>query len=106
MSAAEPGSHGDWDVVLETSQVYEAELAALRLRAAGLDARVIDQSYRQEPMPMVRAFSVVRVLVQADQAETARQLLREPHDLPEDAESDARSDAENDAGNDDGNEGT
>ena len=78
-------SHGDWDVVLETSQIYEAELAALRLREAGLDPRVIDQSYRQEPVPMVRAFSVVRVLVKAEQAPDARRLLQEPHDLPEDA---------------------
>jgi hypothetical protein len=85
VSEAETGSHGDWDVVLETSQLYEAELAALRLREAGLDPRVIDQSYRQEPVPMVRAFSVVRVLVKAEQAEAARRLLREPHDLPEDA---------------------
>lgn len=87
MSAAEPGSHGDFDVVLETSQLYEAEFAALRLREAGLDARVIDQSYRQEPVPMVRAFSVVRVLVKAEQADAARRLLQELHDLPEDAES-------------------
>jgi hypothetical protein len=87
VSGAEPGSHGDWDVVLETNQLYEAELAALRLRDAGLDARVIDQSYRQEPVPMVRAFSTVRVLVKLEQAEAARLLLQEPHDLPEDAES-------------------
>ena len=85
MSEAEPGSHDDWDVVLETSQLYEAELAALRLREAGFDPRVIDQSYRQEPLPMVRALSVVKVLVKAERAEAARQLLSEPHDLPEDA---------------------
>ena len=85
MSAAEHGSHGDWDVVLETNQLYEAELAALRLREAELEVRVIDQSYRQEPVPMVRAFSVVRVLVVAERADAARLLLREPHDLPEDA---------------------
>lgn len=85
MSEAEPGSHDDWDVVLETSQLYEAELAALRLREAGFDPRVIDQSYRQEPMPMVRALSVVKVLVKAERADAARQLLSEPHDLPEDA---------------------
>jgi len=85
VSEAEPGSHDDWDVVLETSQLYEAELAALRLREAGFDPRVIDQSYRQEPLPMVRALSVVKVLVKAERAEAARQLLSEPHDLPEDA---------------------
>jgi hypothetical protein len=85
VSGDHPGSHGDWDVVLETSQLYEAELAALRLRDAGLEAQVIDQSYRQEPLPMLRSFAVVRVLVKADEAEAARLLLQEPHDLPEDA---------------------
>jgi hypothetical protein len=82
--SGKPASHGDWDSVLETSQVYEAELAALRLREAGIEARVIDQSYRQEPVPMVRSFAVVRVLVPAASAAEARQLLSEPQDLPED----------------------
>jgi hypothetical protein len=82
--SAKPPSHGDWDAVLETSQVYEAELAALRLRESGLEVRVIDQSYRQEPVPMVRSFALVRVLVPAASAEEARRLLSEPHDLPED----------------------
>lgn len=86
MSEAEP-SHGDWDVVLEANQVFEAELAALRLREAGIDARVIDQSYRQEPLPLVRSFAVVRVLVAAERADEARRLLQERHDLPEDADS-------------------
>jgi hypothetical protein len=36
---------------------------------------------------MVRSFAVVRVLVEAGQAEAARQLLDEPRDLPEDADS-------------------
>jgi hypothetical protein len=70
-------SHGDWDTVLETRQVYEAELAAGRLREAGLDARVIDQSYRQEPVPSVRSFALVRVLVPAEQAAEARRVLAE-----------------------------
>ena len=86
MSEAEP-SHGDWDVVLEASQLFEAELAALRLREAGIEARVIDQSYRQEPLPLVRSFAVVRVLVMAERADEARRLLQERHDLPEDADS-------------------
>ena len=41
MSEGEP-SHGDWDVVLEANQVFEAELAVLRLREAGIDVCVID----------------------------------------------------------------
>jgi hypothetical protein len=77
VSAAEHGSHGDWDVVLETNQLYEAELAALRLREAELEVRVIDQSYRQEPVPLVRAFSLVRVLVPAASAAEARRILAE-----------------------------
>jgi hypothetical protein len=78
-------SHGDWDVVLETSQVYEAELAALRLREAGLEARVIDQSYRQEPVPFVPGLARVRVLVPAASAARARAVLAEGEGLAEDA---------------------
>jgi hypothetical protein len=85
--AASP-SHGDWDVAMETGQVYEAELAALRLREAGIDSRVIDQSYRQEPLPSVRALSLVRVLVPAERAAEARRVLAEGQALPEDAETD------------------
>ena len=77
MTGGGRSSHGDWDTVLETRQVYEAELAAGRLREAGLDAQVIDQSYRQEPVPSVRSFALVRVLVPADQAAEARRVLAE-----------------------------
>jgi len=70
-------------VVLETSQLYEAELAALRLREAGFDPRVIDQSYRQEPVPSVRSLAIVRVLVPAERAREARALLAEAAEPPE-----------------------
>lgn len=83
---AKEASHDDWDTVLVVGQVYEAELAALRLRDAGIEARVIDQSYRQEPLPSVRAFAVVRVLVPADRAEEARRTLAEGEALPEDVD--------------------
>ena len=86
MTGAARSSHGDWDTVLEARQLYEAELAAGRLREAGLDARVIDQSYRQEPLPTVRSFALVRVLVPAEQAAEARRVLAERPDLPEAAE--------------------
>ena len=86
MSGKPRASHGDWDAVLETSQLYEAELAALRLRASGLEARVIDQSYRQEPAPLVPGLARVRVLVPADRAAEARRLLAGDSKLPEDAE--------------------
>ena len=83
---AESPRSEDWDVALETGQVYEAELAALRLRDAGIEARVIDQSYRQEPIPSVRALALVKVLVPAPRASEARRLLAEGAALPEDAE--------------------
>jgi hypothetical protein len=79
-------THGDWDVAAETGQLYEAEVMALRLRDAGIEARVIDQSYRQEPLPSVRALSLVRVFVPAEQAALARRVLAEGGTLPEDAE--------------------
>jgi hypothetical protein len=90
---AKTPTHDDWDTVLEAAQVYEAELAALRLREAGIEARVIDQSYRQEPLPSVRALSLVRVLVPAERAAEARRVLSENAALPEDAE-DAPEDTE------------
>ena len=86
MSGDVRGSHGDWDTVLETRQVYEAELAAGRLREAGVDARVIDQSYRQEPVPSVPGLARVRVLVPAERAAEARAVLAEEAEPPEGAE--------------------
>ena len=86
MSGGGRVSHGDWDTVLETRQVYEAEIAAGRLRQAGLDAQVVDQSYRQEPVPSVRSFAVVRVLVPVAQAAAAREILAERVELPEGVE--------------------
>ncbi|HXB57577.1 MAG TPA: hypothetical protein VN461_22635 [Vicinamibacteria bacterium] len=80
------GSHGGWDTVAESGQLYEAELMALRLREAGLEARVLDQSYRQEPLPSVRSFALVRVLVPVEDAAAARRVLAEGVGLPEDAE--------------------
>jgi len=86
VSAGGRVSHGDFDTVLETRQVYEAEIAAGRLRQAGLDAQVVDQSYRQEPVPSVRSFAVVRVLVPVAQAAEAREILAERPELPEGVE--------------------
>jgi len=85
VSGPKPPSHGDWDVVLETQQIYEAEFAALRLREAGLEVQVVDKSYRQEPVPSVQSFAQVHVLVPADSAATARRVLAEGAMLPEDA---------------------
>lgn len=73
----EKGAGEDWEVVAEVSEIYEAELIALRLRGGGLEARVIDQSFRQEPLPAVRSFAIVRVHVPAANAEEARRILAE-----------------------------
>ena len=75
-----------WVQVAETAQAYEAELIALKLREAGMDARVVDQTFRQEPLPSVRSFAVVRVVVPQDAEARARAVLAESVDLPSDAE--------------------
>ena len=66
---------GDWEVVAEVADRYEAELMAGHLRAAGIEARVIDKSFRQEPLPSVRSFAIVRVYVPADQLGESKRLL-------------------------------
>jgi hypothetical protein len=72
--------------VAEAARRYEADLMALRLREHGIDAQVVDQSFQQEPLPDVRSFAVVRVLVPTPQAEEARRILAELEPLPEDVE--------------------
>ncbi len=72
--------------VAEAGQLYQAELMALRLRAHGLDAHVVDQTFHLEPIPNVRSFAVVRVMVPRDQADEARRILAAVDPLPEDAE--------------------
>jgi hypothetical protein len=69
------GSYDGWEQVAESGDLLEAELIALRLREAGVAAEVIDQSFRQEPLPNVRSFAVVRVVVPAEQARLAREAL-------------------------------
>jgi putative signal transducing protein len=85
MADEAPGEHVQ---VAETGQGYEAELIALRLRANGIDAHVVDQTFHAEPLPNVRSFAVVRVMVPAAQADAARRVLAESAALPEDADSD------------------
>jgi hypothetical protein len=75
-----------WVQVVETAQPYEAELIALRLRDAEIETRVVDQTFRQEPLPSVRSFAVVRVLVPEDKEAQAHEVLGRTVDLPPDAE--------------------
>jgi len=84
---AQGASYDDFAQVAESGQVFEAELMALRLRAHGIDAHVVDQTFHQEPLPNVRAFSVVRVLVPKAEADEARRILAEARPLPDDGES-------------------
>jgi hypothetical protein len=72
--------------VAETGQIYEAELIALRLRSNDIDAHVVDQTFHAEPLPNVRSFAVVRVMVPAGQAEAARRILATADPLPEDVD--------------------
>ncbi len=81
------GTHGGWDQVAETAQIFEAELIALRLRDSGIEAQVVDQTFHQEPLPNVRNFSVVRVLVKKEDMARARQVLEDGQPLPPDGES-------------------
>jgi len=84
VAEAEPAA--DLVQVVETSELFEAELIALKLRDSGIDAQVLDQSFKQEPLPSVRAFSVVRVMVPASEEQAARRALSQGEALPEDAE--------------------
>jgi len=70
------GSYQGWRQVAETRDRFEAELMALRLREAGVSAEVLDGSFRQTPLPGVRSFAVVRVLVPAGQVDLAREALQ------------------------------
>jgi len=75
----------DLVTIAETREIFEAELIALKLRSAGIDAEILDQSFKQEPLPNVRAFSVVRVMVKSSEHEDAERVLSQGEVLPEDA---------------------
>jgi hypothetical protein len=83
---AEGPSYDDFVQVAESGQIFEAELMALRLRAHGLDVHVVDQTFYQEPLPNVRSFAVVRVLVPRAEADEARRILADASPLPEDVD--------------------
>jgi hypothetical protein len=75
-----------WVQVAEAALDWQAELIAGRLRAAGIEAKVVDQTFHQEPIPSVRDFAVVRVLVPEDKEAEAREVLSRPVELPPGAE--------------------
>ncbi len=81
-----PDPEGAWEQAAEVGTTFEAELMALRLRESGIEAQVIDQTFRMEPLPNVRNFSVVRVVVPAARLADAKRVLSESRPLPSDAE--------------------
>ena len=88
--AAEPeagaGSHGGWDAVFESGTAFEAELVAMRLRDAGIDAQVVDRTFTEAPMPDVSNINTVQVLVPTERAEEARAVVAQPVELEEGAD--------------------
>jgi hypothetical protein len=85
--AEEPTPPGAWEVAAEVARRYEAELIAGCLRQAGIEARVIDKSFRQEPLPIARSLAIVRLYVPSASAKEARRILSEV-ERPEDTEGD------------------
>jgi hypothetical protein len=83
---------GGWETVAHARQIYEAELMALRLRDAGMEASVMDRSFHQVPSSVPQS-TVIEVLVPAGKAEEARKILAETVSLPEDAESEGDAEA-------------
>lgn len=86
MTAPQSNQREDWIQVAEVGQVWQAELIAGRLRASGIDAEIVDQTFHQEPVPNVRAFAVVRVFVRMEQLAETNRLLDQALDLPDDAD--------------------
>jgi hypothetical protein len=84
MSAApDRQPEGNWAVAAEVAKRYEAELMAGHLQSAGIEARVIDKSFRQEPLPSVRSFAIVRVYVPSGRLDEARRILDQAAPAPE-----------------------
>ena len=94
MTAPESNQLKDWVQVAEVGQVWQGELIAGRLRASGIEAEIVDQTFHQEPVPSVRAFAVVRVLVRMEQVEEAQRILDQGLELPDDAEATSAVDDE------------
>ena len=86
MTVPEPVDGDGWVQVAEVGQLWEGELIAGRLRASGIEAEIVDQTFHQEPMPNVRAFAIVRVLVRMEQVEEAKRVLDQALELPDDTE--------------------
>jgi len=80
------GSFDDWQSVAAVGQMYEAELIALQLQEAGIEAQIIDQSFEQVPLSNVSNFEKVRVVVPTARVEEAQRILSQQVALPEDAD--------------------
>ena len=74
----------NWVEIAEVGQLWEAELIVGRLTAEGIDAQIVDQTFHQEPIPNVRSFAVVRVLVPEAEETRAREILTEDAGVTDD----------------------
>jgi hypothetical protein len=83
---AEAGADAGWEQVAETAQIFEAELIAMRLREAGLEVQVVDQTFHQVAPSSSRDFASVRVLVPPGRGEEAQAVLALQEPLSEDAD--------------------
>ena len=94
MTAPESNQRQEWVQVVEVSQVWQGELIVGRLRASGIEAKIVDQTFHQEPMPSVRAFAVVRVLVRMEHVKDAKRVLDEAVELDDAEATSAKDDDE------------
>ena len=87
MSKSDLSRLEDWVQVAELGRPWQAALLVGRLRESGIDAQIVDQTFRQEMLPDVRAFAIVRVFVPIVQAEQAKHLISsQDFALPEDVD--------------------
>lgn len=77
MTATDSETLGAWVQVAEVGHRWQGELIVGRLRASGIDAELVDQTFHQEPVPNIRSFAIVRVLVPAEQEDDANRVLVE-----------------------------
>jgi hypothetical protein len=73
----------NWEVVAEVRSLIQAKILALYLEEAGIETQILDLTFNQEPLPSVRAFSVVKVLAPREKAAEAREALERPGEPPD-----------------------
>ena len=84
MTEQSTSESSDWVEVAEVGQLWEAELIVGRLKVEGIESQIVDQTFHQEPIPKVRSFAVVHILVPAEQETRSREILAEHADVTDD----------------------